>query len=51
MPGNGKLMYYCCQEEAECGYALPVGYDIVCRHPDCALFAAEATPDFSAVDI
>ncbi|GFO65702.1 hypothetical protein GMPD_36210 [Geomonas paludis] len=41
MPGTNKLLFYCSLDEAECRYALPVGYDIVCKHPDCELFAAE----------
>ncbi|MBU5637542.1 hypothetical protein KOM00_12465 [Geomonas sp. Red69] len=41
MPGSGKPLYYCSLDDAECRYALPVGYDIVCRHPDCELFDTE----------
>ena len=38
MPGSGRELYYCSLDEADCSYALPVGYDIVCRHPDSELF-------------
>ncbi|TSK07969.1 MAG: hypothetical protein FPO08_01255 [Geobacter sp.] len=38
MPGLGKELFYCCLDETECGYALPVGYDVVCKHPESELF-------------
>ncbi|MBJ6800863.1 hypothetical protein [Geomonas propionica] len=45
MPGTGKLLFYCSLDEADCTYALPVGYDIVCKHPDCESFATETPAD------
>lgn len=38
IPGAGKELYYCCLDESDCDYALPVGYDIVCRHPESERF-------------
>lgn len=43
MPGSGRELYYCSLDEAECSYALPVGYDIVCKHPDSELFSKQQT--------
>lgn len=43
MPGAGLELYYCGLEETECGYALPVGYDVVCKHPESERFL-ERTP-------
>lgn len=41
MPGSGKELFYCTNETADCRYALPVGFDYLCRHGDSHAFATE----------
>ncbi|WP_136513271.1 hypothetical protein [Geomonas edaphica] len=43
VPGLGRELYYCCLDETECGYALPVGYDVVCKHPESERFQERPT--------
>ena len=40
MPGSNKEMFYCSIENADCRYALSIGYDYVCKHSKSHAFAA-----------
>jgi len=39
MPGSRKEMFYCIIEDADCRYALSVGFDYVCKHSNSHTFA------------
>ena len=39
MPGSRKEMFYCSIEDADCRYALSVGFDYVCKHSNSHAFA------------
>lgn len=41
IPGNGKPLFYCSLDETDCCYAFPVGYDVICKHPEPEQFEAE----------
>ena len=51
IPGTKREMYYCGIDEGDCRYAIPVGFDYVCKHPDNHLFlsADEVDPAASPV--
>lgn len=38
MPGSGKELFYCSIEKDDCRYALPVGYDYLCKHGNSHTF-------------
>lgn len=44
MPGSGKEMFYCSIEDADCRYALSVGFDYVCKHSNSHAFATDEDP-------
>ena len=39
MPGTKLEMFYCKIENADCRYAMPFGYDYVCKHSNNFAFA------------
>lgn len=41
IPGTRREMFYCSLDNADCRYALPVGYDLVCKHSKNHLFAVQ----------
>lgn len=47
IPGTTSEMYYCRISNAECKYAMPFGYDYLCKHPDnrSFLIPEDADPD------
>jgi hypothetical protein len=38
IPGTTREMYYCGDDNAECRYVMPIGFDYICKHPDCKSF-------------
>jgi len=38
IPGTHSEMYYCRIDYAECRYAMPFGFDYLCKHPDSRAF-------------
>jgi len=38
IPGTDSEMFYCRLDYAECRYAMPFGYDYLCKHPDSLSF-------------
>jgi hypothetical protein len=40
IPVSGREMYYCGIDNAECRYAMQLGWDYICKHPDNASFCA-----------
>lgn len=49
IPGANREMYYCRIDNADCRYAMPVGFDYVCKHFDSYefLIPADADPEKS----
>lgn len=39
MPGTKTEMFYCSIDNADCRYALSVGFDYLCRHSNSHAFA------------
>ncbi len=40
IPGAGREMYYCRIDNADCKYAMPLGFDYICKHPTAHAFEA-----------
>jgi hypothetical protein len=38
IPGANRSMYYCKIENADCKYAMPFGFDYICKHPNAHTF-------------
>ena len=34
LPGTSLEVFYCGLDNADCTYALPIGYDYICKHSD-----------------
>lgn len=41
MPGSGKELFYCSIENADCRYALAIGFDYLCKHGNSHAFALD----------
>jgi hypothetical protein len=51
IPGTNREMYYCRIDNADCRYAMPVGFDYVCKHPESHAFliSEDADPEMSSL--
>ena len=45
IPGTRQELYYCRIDEADCRYAMAVGFDYLCKHPDCRVFSIPEDED------
>jgi hypothetical protein len=45
MPGANHEMYYCSIDHADCRYAMPFGFDLICKHQDGHTFVIPEDED------
>lgn len=47
IPGSHSEMFYCRIDNADCKYAMPFGFDYLCKHPESLSFLIpeDADPD------
>jgi hypothetical protein len=50
IPGSGREMFYCGIDNGECRYAMQLGWDYVCKHPDNASFCTPEGTEEGLVD-